>query len=488
MTARALAGLLALILPVLAHGVETKIGSNLSGSMPKVTLTNATIFPQETTLTVFGTPTETFILDAHSSTEVFVECHASEQNSRQPFGVRTSAETWTQQIPSAQIVSSQTALWISSQRQGRAHIEALIRSEVPNLKLLHLSLSESPKSLAELDQIALILISAGDLERLSNKAFEMLRGAIGLGVPLIISAREKSDHNLPNQATLTSLRFGAWQPVPSELGTALPAATRVAGVLDDDSESGLTLDGVKVVAESPYGFGWVRLLAVPFATMRDGAVTSTVFGYPKSRMAHPTRWLESQTSPPVQTFFLSWMVPISGILLFLIVLIVRRSRILVPILVLVWWGIMISEPVADQSVLMSMQWGIETPVEAGGVVLARMDVDHRLGGAIVLDSTQRQLDLKMLRTGAVCLIHRDSKTRLLFPQTLDRMTRIFVGYTHASTAVKAISEATLSLPEWPRDEFAGSSLNPIRPLDVSDGCEQGRCDFYRIGAEPVTAQ
>jgi hypothetical protein len=149
---------------------------------------------------------------------------------------------------------------------------------------------------------------------------------------------------------------------------------------------------------------------------------------------------------------------------------------------------MLSEPVADQSVLMSMQWGIETPVKAGGVVLARMDVDHRLGGAILLDSTQRQLDLKMLRTGAVCLIHRDSKTRLLFPQTLDRMTRIFVGYTHTDSGVEVLSGTALALPEWPRDEFAGSPLNPVNPIHVSDGCEQGRCEFYRIGDKAVTAK
>ena len=143
---------------------------------------------------------------------------------------------------------------------------------------------------------------------------------------------------------------------------------------------------------------------------------------------------------------------------------------------------MISEPVAEQGVLMSKQWGIETPFEVGGAVLARMDVDHRLGGAILLDSTERQLDLKMLRTGAVCLIHRDAQTRLLFPQTLDRMTRIFVGYTHRSEDVQVGGGVALSLPEWPRGEFAGSSLNPIQPVGLSGGCEDGRCDFYRIAA------
>ena len=149
---------------------------------------------------------------------------------------------------------------------------------------------------------------------------------------------------------------------------------------------------------------------------------------------------------------------------------------------------MVSQPVANESVLVSMQWGIETPVEAGGVVLSRVDVDHRLGGAVLLDSVQQQLDLKGLRTGAVCLIHREQQTRLVFPQTLDRMTRIFLGYAHAGASVEGISGPVLSLPEWPRDEFAGASLRPINPRHVSDGCEFGRCDFYRIDVGSITHQ
>ena len=480
MSARALGGLLVLILPFFAQGIETKVGRNLSGSMPKVTLTNPTIFPQTTTLTVFGAPTETFLLDAHSSTEIFVECHASEQTSSLPLGVNTSSEAWTQQIPSAQIVSNPTALWISSQRQGRAHLEALMRSDMPTIKLLHLGLSESPKNLAELAQIAMILISAGDLERLTTDSFEIIRGAVALGVPLIIAAREKSHHKMVHQSVLTTLRFGAWQSVSSHLGMVLPAATRIAGIQGATSLSTMTVDDLNIMGESTYGFGWVRLLAVPFATLREGDVTTALFGNPKSRMAHPTRWLESQIAQPVNAFFVSWIMPLSGLILLLMVVFVRRSHALVVVAVVGWWGWMITEPVADQGVLMSKQWGIEAELESGGVVLTRMDVDHRLGGARLLDVSDRQLDLKMLRTGAACLIHRELKTKLLFPQTLDRMTRIFIGYGHLVQNVQKMKRPMLKLPEWPRDEFSGSILQPVLSSQLSDGCEQEKCAFYRI--------
>lgn len=480
MTLRVLGSVFLVFLPLCVHGVEMELGQNFSGSMPKVSLTNPTIFPQDTTLTVFGVETETFVLDAHSSTDIYVECHASQQTQSLPFGVTTSTEAWTQQIPSAGLVDKRTALWISSQRQGRAHLESLIRTEIPNLNLVHLSLAQSPKSLAELDQLSMMLISAGDLERVGANAFNILRDAVALGVPLVIAAREKNDNNLVHQASLTRLRFGAWRPVSPELGAVLPAATRVAAINHNRAQVKLVVDGLPIVAESTYGFGGVRLLAVPFATLREGVVSGAVFGQPSSRMAHPNRWLESQASPPVETFFISSLVPLSGLLLMLVLLSVRRSWLLSGLTVIVWWGWMMSQPVADEGVLISKQWGVETELPTGGVVLTRMDVDHRLGGARVLDVAKGQFDLKMLRTGAVCLIHRDLETKLLFPQTLDRMTRVFIGFTHTVAEIEHREAPSSTLPEWPKDEFAGVTLQPIEPLNLFDGCGRTHCGFYRL--------
>jgi hypothetical protein len=480
MSSRILGVVLALTLPLFAHGVEMKLGQNLSGSMPKISLTNPTIFPQDTSLTVFGVETDRFVLDAHSSTQIFVECHASEQTKELPFGVITSAESWTQQIPSAGLVDNRTAIWISSQRQGRAHLESLIRSEIPNLKLIHLSLGEAPKSLAELDQISMILLSAGDLERLGSESFAVMRDAVALGVPLVIAAREKNDQILEHQASVTQLRFGAWRSVSSELGAALPAATRVAAIEAHQGQEMLRVDGHLLVAESTYGFGGVRLLAVPFATLREGVVAGVAFGQSGSRTAHPTRWLESQASPPVENFFISWLVPMSGLILMLVLVSVRRSRGLFAVMVVVWWTWMMSQPVADEGVLISKQWGVEAQLSTGGVVLTRMDVDHRLGGARVLDMASGQLDLKMLRTGAVCLIHRDLDTKLLFPQTLDRMTRIFVGFTHTVAQIQLSDGPSLSLPEWPKNEFAGSILQPIQSSQIAEECGGTQCEFYRL--------
>ena len=141
---------------------------------------------------------------------------------------------------------------------------------------------------------------------------------------------------------------------------------------------------------------------------------------------------------------------------------------------------MISQPVADEGVLISKQWGVETKLSTGGVVLSRMDVDHRLGGARLLNVARGEFDLKMLRTGAVCLIHRELNTKLLFPQTLDRMTRLFVGFTHKNEQVQPSVGESLSLPDWPKNEFAGSTLKPIQSSQIGNGCGDARCEFYRL--------
>ena len=191
MSGRAILLYLIVLLPAYPCAVEMKVGQNLSGSMPKISLTNSTIFPQETSIEVYGASADSFILDAHASTEVYVECHAVSQPENIPFGVTTSTETWTQEIPSARPVRYTTAIWISSQRQGRAHLEGLLRAESPTVKLRHLTLAQSPLNLAEYDGISMVFLSAGDLERLSEGAFQTLQRAVGLGMPVSFPAREK---------------------------------------------------------------------------------------------------------------------------------------------------------------------------------------------------------------------------------------------------------------------------------------------------------
>ena len=154
----------------------------------------------------------------------------------------------------------------------------------------------------------MVFLSAGDLERLSEGAFQTLQRAVGLGMPVVISAREKNDGRIEHLARLTELRFGAWHPVTTEMNAILPAATRIAAVTGQRIRVGSDGQFPGIVNESAFGFGWVRLVAVPFANMRPGQLSERVFTQPDSRLTHPSRWLESRTSRPVEPLFVSWIV------------------------------------------------------------------------------------------------------------------------------------------------------------------------------------
>ena len=300
-------------LPLVGQTVETKMGTNISGSMPSLRLSNATIFPQTITLSVAGTPVEQLTLETHSETTVFVECRGSEQRAKIELGIESEGVSWKGDVDPAGQKEQAVAIWISSQRQGRSKLEALLRQSRPNLKLKHLSLSEAPESLAEYHGIALVLLSAGDVERLTARKFSVLRHAVALGLPLLISAREARTRDAKQLSALTNLEFDQWQPVKPELLQLLPSATRIATItMGNESNSVLKANDQILIGESSLGFGSVRLLAMPFATLRKGTVSTKLFGQMASRMSHPMRWLERRVSDPAPPFFLSALVPLSG--------------------------------------------------------------------------------------------------------------------------------------------------------------------------------
>ena len=148
--------------------------------------------------------------------------------------------------------------------------------------------------------------------------------------------------------------------------------------------------------------------------------------------------------------------------------------------VALWWIWMLMEPVADKGVLLSEQWGVVTELDTGGVVLARMDIDHRLGGPQVLDITNEELDFRSLRAGAACFVHRDGESRIVLPPSVERMTRLVVGYTHGNDVVVQQGLTGKVLPSWPKEQFAGARLEAISPPKFHELCVGTHCSFYRL--------
>ena len=306
------------LLPIIAEAIETKIETNLSGSMSRLRLYNQTIFPQRTTLSIDDYTVDSFEMEAHEKVDVFVECHGVVQADTVPMTVHTESHEWSGQVPTARSVKRAVVLWISLQRQGRAHIEGLVRSTKPTAMVKHLSLAESPQVLAQYDNIAMVLMSAADLDRLEDDRFEVLRKAVSLGMPLVITAREAGADGRVRLASMTDAKFSKWSMVPPEVATKVPSATRVSPILL--GKTSLVQYAVKpyaLVVDSPLGFGQVRMVGLPVASLRAGELVTALFSDPESRLAQPMKWLETRASNNVETFFISPIVPLSGLVLLL---------------------------------------------------------------------------------------------------------------------------------------------------------------------------
>ena len=141
---------------------------------------------------------------------------------------------------------------------------------------------------------------------------------------------------------------------------------------------------------------------------------------------------------------------------------------------------MVVEPIATDPLVLVRHWGLQQPLGKERVSLARIDVDHRVGGTASLDLGPTTIDLKQLRSGSVCLLHRDNRTRLIFPSSVERMTRLFIGYTHSGGISEIEDRDVETLPLWPKDDFAGAKLLPVVPPTELKYCESSQCDFRAL--------
>lgn len=472
-------------LPLVANAVETKVHSNLSGSMSALRLQNQTIFAQTTTISLSGQVVDTFNLEAHEAKEIYLECHGSVQEDNVAVTVKTESNQWDGPVPMARTVKRPVLLWISHQRQGRAHIEKLVRDVRPSAVVKHLALAEVPKSIPQYDEISMVMVSSADLERIDDEGFETLRNAVSMGMVLTVSAREAGAESRARLAALTSARFSKWSPVESGLSDKLPSATRIANVVVGNTSVAVFKEEETVlIADSPFGFGQLRLVGVPLAALSKGEVSTAVFSPPSSRVAQPIRWLETRTSSRLESFFISPLIPLSGAILLLGVYLSKRRKLFLTAWAIAWLASMLSVAVTQNGLVLVKQWGLWSKSGLGQALVSRLDVDHRLGEHQIFDLSASGLDFMSLRAGSVCLVHRDSRTRLVFPSTPERMTRLFIVRPVVGKTDQLQTVSSKSLPRWPSGPFSGAALMPVKVPNELDECKNRDCEIYRISANP----
>ena len=112
--------------------------------------------------------------------------------------------------------------------------------------------------------------------------------------------------------------------------------------------------------------------------------------------------------------------------------------------------------------------------------MSRLDIDHRVGRHEMLNWRNVGVDLKMLRSGAVCLFHRGNETRLVFPPTAERMTRLCIGRTTESMPKRNATETTYTVPKWPEGPYSGVNLLPVEPPEELPECVGGSCAIFQL--------
>ena len=110
------------------------------------------------------------------------------------------------------------------------------------------------------------------------------------------------------------------------------------------------------------------------------------------------------------------------------------------------------------------------------------DVDS-VAKLAMLNLSDEEFDFKSLRAGAACLVHRDGKSKVVLPPSLERMTRLVLGYTHENEVIFDPRNTNQVLPSWPKEQFAGARLDAIEPPKFQELCVETQCSFYRLNPE-----
>ena len=137
-------------------------------------------------------------------------------------------------------------------------------------------------------------------------------------------------------------------------------------------------------------------------------------------------------------------------------------------------------PVTQKALVLDKQWAVWASNKDATAVLSRLDVDHRIGQHQMMDWEESSLDLKMLKSGSVCLLHREENTQLVFPPTAERVTRLFVGRQLTGTLTRRADAEPMMLPRWPIGPFSRASLLPVVPPIEMNECDGASCEVYLL--------
>ena len=137
-------------------------------------------------------------------------------------------------------------------------------------------------------------------------------------------------------------------------------------------------------------------------------------------------------------------------------------------------------PVTEDALVLDKQWGVWSTDAKSQAVVSRLDVDQRVGDHQIMAWPATSLDMKTLRSGSVCLVHRGDQSQLIFPPTAERVTRLFVGRSVQSQAKRQNDQKPIVLPKWPRGPHSSAELWAVHTPDEMNECLGADCEIYEL--------
>ncbi|MBU0552435.1 hypothetical protein KKF91_04310 [Myxococcota bacterium] len=336
------------------------------------------------------------------------------------------------------------ALWLTSARQGRGALAALIAPHAPGVHLRHLSLSASPADFAALRFAPLLLISLADLERLTPARREALRGAVASGATLVLTAGSVEGHAASLAGWSPATLGETARPGPEVLSAISHASARRA-LIANGATTRIIADGAPLVVESRLGLGRVRVVGLSFSDLGAGVVAEALFT-PVDGIGPALRWVAAASLPQAPKRLFSGAVFIALGLIPILALIARRwPRLSLPLIVA--WGVFsLLIPATPPPLQLDALRVLEIPFAADkALFIAAADLSLRRSGAHRLPSTLEAVSLEDLSQRG-CLIKGAGAADWLFEGEVGARRRLTLFAIDAATGEGAPSDEQLAGP------------------------------------------
>lgn len=383
-------------------------------------------------------------------------------------------------VPPMHFPDGPPALWIATTPTGRATLEATLRTAHPGATLRHLTPTEVPTSFAALRFAPLILISAADYTTLAPAPRAALRDATAAGVTLIIATGEAAGE--PDAlADLAPITLGPVNRPTGALAHHLPLATSTRTLTPGEGATPLlTADGHPLILEAPHGLGLIRVIAIPFADLAPGQLTTLALTPPKDPLTHALRWLDQ--APPPSAATTAILAPHTWALLALLLalaLLARRHPRPALLLAIPWWITALAIPPQLTTTRLDTARILYLPLRDGALAIATLDLTLTRGGPRTLPTGTPRVALEDARPGGACLIAHPTAAAWILdgPPAAPRRLTLFALIDQAPEGADKIG----TLPDWPEGHLAGATLRRVtRPHALPIDLQPTHLDAMRV--------